>query len=322
MEGFDPSFTTPEEYILGITREIWEDRGIATLHRYYAPDVIVRAPGGKVVGNEGVIAATMATLAEFPDRQLLGEDVIWSDDGEGGFLSSHRIISYATHSGDGVYGSASGSRLRYRIIGDCATSRNQIYDEWIIRDQGAIVRQLGHDPRDFAQAQIELEGGYDVASAPEDSWADPASRYRSGGNDHDAGKQYGQLLSSIMAADFAAIEANYDRAVQAELPGGVTVHGRPDVETFWIGLRSAFPDARFEIHHQIGRTDPSMPPRAALRWTLRGVHSGWGRFGRPSGAEVTVMGLSHAEYGPWGLRREWVLFDETAIWKQILLHQG
>ncbi len=322
MEGFDPSFTTPEEYILGITKEIWEDRGIATLHRYYAPDVIVRSPAGNVEGNQAVIAATMATLAEIPDRQLLGEDVIWSDDGQGGFLSSHRIISTGTHTGDGVYGPATGTRFRYRIIGDCATRNNQIYDEWIIRDQGAIVRQLGLDPADHARRQIEDEGGYEKASAPQDGWFEPSSRYQARGNDHDAGKQYGQLLSSIMAADFAAIEANYDRAVQAELPGGVTVYGWPDVEAFWLGLRSSFPDARFEIHHQIGRSDAGQSPRAALRWTLRGTHSGWGRFGQPSGADVTVMGLSHAEFGPWGLRREWVIFDETAIWKQIILHQG
>jgi hypothetical protein len=32
--------------------------------------------------------------------------------------------------------------------------------------------------------------------------------------------------------------------------------------------------------------------------------------------------MSHAEFGPRGLRREWVLFDETAIWKQILLKTG
>jgi hypothetical protein len=37
---------------------------------------------------------------------------------------------------------------------------------------------------------------------------------------------------------------------------------------------------------------------------------------------VHVMGISHAEFGPWGLRREYTLFDETAIWKQIALKTG
>ena len=39
------------------------------------------------------------------------------------------------------------------------------------------------------------------------------------------------------------------------------------------------------------------------------------------------MGLSHAEFGPFGpdgtgLRREFALIDDIAIWKQILLHTG
>ena len=65
-----------------------------------------------------------------------------------------------------------------------------------------------------------------------------------------------------------------------------------------------------------------MPPRASVRWSLQGKHSGWGAFGRPTGADVHVMGLTHAEFGPWGLRREFTLIDETAIWKQILLETG
>jgi hypothetical protein len=68
--------------------------------------------------------------------------------------------------------------------------------------------------------------------------------------------------------------------------------------------------------------EPNMPPRAALRWSLTGKHDGWGTFGAPTGAEVYVMGISHAEFGPRGLRREWTLYDETAIWMQILAHQG
>ena len=132
MKGFDPKWRDFQDYILGITAEIWEGRGIATLHHYYAPDIPVRSPGSMVIGNQGVIAATMATLSEFPDRRLLGEDVIWSGSPEEGMLSSHRILSTATHSGDGVYGNATGQTLCYRIIADCHAINNQINDEWLI----------------------------------------------------------------------------------------------------------------------------------------------------------------------------------------------
>ena len=121
MKGFDPKFKDFPDYIVGITKEIWEDRGIATLHRYYSDDIVVRSPGSVVLGNQSVIAATMATLAEFPDRQLFGEDVIWSGDPDAGMLSSHRILSTATHDGGGVYGPASGRKLSYRILADCPT---------------------------------------------------------------------------------------------------------------------------------------------------------------------------------------------------------
>ena len=128
MKGFDQKFRDLPDYIIGITREIWEDRGIATLRRYYGAEIAVRSPAAVVIGNEGVIAATMATLAEFPDRTLLGEDVIWSGDEESGFLSSHRLLSTATHAGDGAYGAATGRQLRYRIIADCFARDNQISD--------------------------------------------------------------------------------------------------------------------------------------------------------------------------------------------------
>jgi hypothetical protein len=84
----------------------------------------VRSPGSVVVGNQDVIAATMATLHEFPDRTLLGEDVIWSGTPETGMLSSHRLLSTATHSGEGVYGKATGKRLIYRIHADCHAKDN------------------------------------------------------------------------------------------------------------------------------------------------------------------------------------------------------
>lgn len=323
LKGFDSKWKDFPDYILGVTKEIWEDRGIATLNHYYAPDIIVRSPASIVTGNQGVIAATMSTIAEFPDRQLLGEDVIWSGSAEkGDLLSSHRLLSTATHARAGIYGDATGKKLVYRIIADCAARDNQIYDEWLIRDQGAIVRELGFEPKAYAADIIRREGGPERCVKPLTPATDRHGPYGGKGNDHPVGHQYADLLTRIMNADMAAVGAEYDRACQIELPGGRTGHGRPDADQFWMGLRAALPNARFEIHHRIGRDDPGFAPRAALRWSLQGIHEGWGAFGEPSGAEIYVLAISHAEFGPWGLRREYVLFDETAIWKQILLKTG
>jgi len=63
-----------------------------------------------------------------------------------------------------------------------------------------------------------------------------------------------------------------------------------------------------------------MSPRAAIRWSVSGHHEGTGRFGVPSGAPIYIMGITHAEFGPWGLRRDYTLFDDVSVWKQIHLH--
>ena len=322
MKGFDPKWNDFPDYIYGITREIWEERGIATLHHYYSDDIPVRSPGSVVRGNQGVIGATMATLAEFPDRRLLGEDVIWSGSPEEGMLSSHRIFSTATHTGDGVYGRATGKTLGYRIIADCHAINNQINDEWLIRDQGAIVRQLGLDPKAYAADLIEREGGAANCVKPFTPEIDIEGPYKGRGNDNEWGAKYADILSRIMGADMAVIPQAYDEGCQLELPGGITAHGHDAADNFWMGLRASFPNATFTIEHQIGRNDDLMPPRAAIRWGLYGKHEGWGSFGVPTGADVYIMGACHAEFGLRGLRREYVLFDETAIWKQIILKTG
>ena len=70
MQGFDKKFKDFPDYILGITNEIWEQRGIETLNHYYSDDIIVRSPECIVIGNKKVINATKNTLKEFPDRDI------------------------------------------------------------------------------------------------------------------------------------------------------------------------------------------------------------------------------------------------------------
>jgi hypothetical protein len=327
MKGFSNRWKDFPDYILGITEEIWEQRGLATLHHYYAADIPVRTPMGVAVGNQGVIASTMATLHEFPDRQLFGEDVIWSGNDESGYLSSHRIISTGTHSADGYFGAATGKQFRIRIIADCAAKADTIYDEWLVRDNGGIARQLGTEPKHFARRLIDIEGGPEKAARPFTPEIDVQGQYLAKGNDNAWGQRYADTLTRIMQADFAHGLAAYDRAAIGEIPGARSLLGGRNLLDAWLALRSAFPSAIFTIHHRIGMEGGMLSPRAAIRWSLDGTHDGWGMFGRPTGARVHVMGMAHAEYGPFGpegvgLRREYVLFDEIAIWKQILLQTG
>ena len=101
MKGFDKKYKSFPDYILKITKQIWEGKDVNSIANYYTEDIPVRSPFGVTYGNKPVIDATFATLREFPNRQLLGEDIIWNKDAEDGYHSSHRILSKGTHLGDG-----------------------------------------------------------------------------------------------------------------------------------------------------------------------------------------------------------------------------
>ena len=317
MKGFDDQYSDLTDYVLKCTAQIWEGRDIAALDWHYADDLIVRTPAGITHGNGAGKTATMATLAEFPDRQLLGEDVIWSGDEDAGFLSSHRLVSTATHHG-GAFGPASGTTVVFRTVADTFCRENRIWDEWLIRDNAAIAVQLGQSPESAARAMIAA-GDKSVPLTPENDVPGP---YVGTGNDNEWGEKHAAILRRIMKADLSVIPAEYDRACHLSLPCGEDTYGWSGADKFWMSLRSALPTAEFKIDHQIGRDDPMHCPRSAIRWSLTGRHEGWGRYGAPTGAVIHVMGVSHVEFGPRGLRRETTIFDDIAIWKQILMQTG
>jgi predicted ester cyclase len=327
MEGFDIKYKDLPDYILKITHQIWEEKDVESINQYYAKGMPTRSPQGVIYGAEPVVKATYATLKEFPDRQLLGEDVIWVGNDDEGYFSSHRIFTRATHANLGVYGEPTGKKLSYRVIADCASRNNQVYDEWLVRDQGAIVRQLGLDPQKYADKLIQEEGGIDKCSVPFNQ--DTPNDVPSDGiyiaptiSKENTGIRYAEILKQIFNNESNAIEKNYDRAIQQEQPGGFTGHGREEISTFWNTFISAFPDSKFTIEHISFTEEKDQAKKAAIRWSLIGSHSGNGNFGNPSNTPVYVMGISHAEFGPRGIKNEWVLFDETIIWKQILMKTG
>ena len=317
-------YTDFPSFILGITEDIWEGRHIDLLHTAYRDDIIVRSPSAVTRGNRAVISATRQTLSEFPDRRLLGEDVIWHRAGDDSWYSSHRLYCTATHLGHGIFGAPTGRRLAYRVIADCHARSHpdlgwQIDDEWLVRDFAGILSHMGMTSRDYAETwcaqQRAQTGQVEVDGFPPESV--PEGPYQGSGDDAPCGARYEELLRRIMQDEFAVIAADYDPACQLELPGHVTAHGIAAAERFWLGLRSSFPDAAFRVVHRISGNDPDHCPRAAVRWSLDGIHAGAGMFGDPSGQRVSIMGISHAEFGPRGLKREFILFDEVAVWKQI-----
>ena len=320
MEGFDPTGRGFPDDLMALRRALWERRRFAeTLPAALHPRVVLRDAGGILHGPAAVAAAALEQVAGSPDQRQLGEDVIWTGSEALGHVGSMRTLVLGHDSHPGLFGAPTGAALRHRVMAEVYAKGGRISEIWQVTDTGAILRARGETPEAFARARLAT---LDPDTQPFTPEIDSPSAYTGAGTTDGWASAFADLLDGVMQGGFSAIPDQYDRACQVSYPGGAEAHGADAAEAFWLGLRAAFPSAEFAVHHRIGMEEPLLPPRAALRWSLTGRHEGFGPFGPPSGAQVHVMGLSHAEFGPRGLRREWTLFDETAVWLQIALGGG
>ena len=322
MKGFDKKYQDFPDFILKITKQIWEGKDVESIAKFYTDDIPVISPFGITYGNKPVIESTYKTLKEFPDRQLLGEDVIWNGDDKNGYHSSHRILSKGTHLGEGFYGKPSGKEIYYRVIADCACRDNQVYDEWIVRDQGAMVRQIGYSPEEFAMITIEKEGGFNNAKEVLNKLdLKPSNYHPIAVKTNSAGEKYSKILNKIFTNEYDF--KDYDRATNIYWPGNKLGHGREDVIKLWNSLKNILSEKKFKIEHVGYLDEPNRKPRASIRWSLEGVHSEDSKdYGKKTNSSLTIIGINHAELNSNGVTKEWVLFDEVAIWKQILMNKN
>ena len=162
----------------------------------------------------------------------------------------HRILSKGTHLGDGSYGKPTGKDIYYRVIADCACKNNQVYDEWIVRDQGAMVRQIGFTPKDFAQMLIDKEGGVEKAKQLFNSSSEMKSDYKQGiVPNESAGGNYSKILKNIFKNNYNFSE--YARAATIYWPGNKIGHGREDIIKFWNTLKNTFSNIKFSVEHLV-----------------------------------------------------------------------
>jgi len=322
MENFAPESKSPEQYIIDITYQIWEERGIGRIRDWYAAEGPVRTPHGVTRSVEAVVQSTLATLHEFPDRQLLPEDIIIGDF-ENEFLSSHRVRSTATHLGEGAFGLATHRPIVMLTIADCLCRENQVVDEWLVRDQAGIARQLGLDPAQHGTT-LGLKNPEQYTVGNETfikRWDSPDGLTILG--DQALADRIIQTYDTIWnRKNLNIIDENYDRAIRFEGPTGELHYGPYPTSNFLNSMLASIPDGRFEPHHVIVRQDPEKAVRVALRWSYAGTHSGRGRYGDPTQIPLTILGISHFELRYGKIVNEWFCIDETALYAQIAAYQA
>ena len=260
------SYQSVPDFIYGITREIWEDRGIGgKLDRYYAPDILLRAATGFTGSNQGVTAQTLQTLHQFPNRQLVGEDVVWTAHDDGSFLSSHRLTSVMTHTGDGILGRAQGRVVRSRIIADCWVRDQVVLEEWLVRDQAAFARCLGLEPRALAQDMVEREQRQGLPISFFLPTHDKPGKFTpSIQDDETVAAVLKQLVRLWHRKETAAIRDLYFHGAAFHAPGGDVLYGHRDIDTFVLGYLASFPDATYRVESALVNRESERPVRIAL----------------------------------------------------------
>lgn len=311
------------DYILGITFEIWEQRQIQKILQYYSKDVTVYSLDGITRSAEQMVVQTREMLSAFPDRLLIGDDVIWTGTTQRGF-SSHRVYSPMTHLGDTAHGAASGRSVQIMNIADCEIRNGVITREWLMRDNLALLSQLGLDPlqaarnacRDFdpsLEAWLASEFKRVFESVPQGEARVPVTCQ--GTDTEFADAVLGNLWTR---GDQAALETIYAPYCVLHRAPVRTVSGREPILAHYAGWRRAFPDARLSIDHACSLPCHGEERHMAVRWSVAGHHEDAFAACQPTGRPVLVLGATHWRILEGRIIREWTVFDELALMTQVL----
>ncbi|MGB0905620.1 MAG: hypothetical protein ACPGVJ_12050, partial [Mangrovicoccus sp.] len=168
MLGFDRKWKELPDFITGVSREFWDARGLAEACKtFYDPEITQISPQGEMNGTKNVARAALSVIHELPELSTLCEDIIWTGERRKGFASSHRQLCRTNPSAAGPFGKAAQEPLTFRTIVDSSVKNNIISKEWLVRDYGAVVRQMGMRADKWALGKLE-SGQMQGLLSPED----------------------------------------------------------------------------------------------------------------------------------------------------------
>ncbi|MBV9812832.1 MAG: ester cyclase, partial [Acetobacteraceae bacterium] len=253
----------------------------------------------------------------------------WEQRGPDGFISSHRVLKTGTHSGHWTYGPPTGRDFVSRTVAHCLVQDNKIVEEWLVRDEWAVLETLGLDPYKVAGdlAARSPVTATALAAAPDTGAfagriADPV---RAGISGHRPPCH--QRLCDMVLGYFEDVwnRRRFDLAPnyvsERIVCHGVRMRRVQNMTPYQLGiidLLATFPDAKLEVRDLAVCEGPELGTRVAAIWVLRGSYSGVPTYGPPTDAPVHILGATHFEFDGERVLREWRLYDELAVLTQII----
>ncbi|MBP7339385.1 ester cyclase [Niveispirillum sp.] len=322
LNGYQECYSDIVHYIAYCTHRIWAEKGIGLIYDHYDPACLVHTPYGTSAGVDDVVASTLQMMQAFPDRSSRLVNVAWCGDDRQGFYTSHLGQSRMTNLGPSAYGPATGRKVSIRHIADCESVANRITREWLVRDNGALVRQIGLDPHEVAKkmAAAELARGADPVrhglTERDPGQRLPVSRYLPAAN-VSAEERLRVMFHEIWnARRLDRLKEFYAPNAYVHTAPGRDIQGLNGITWQIIRLLAAMPNAAISFDHfcDVQETDGYI---AAVRWTLNGTHTGNGMFGGPSGNPVSILGMSHFRFEGDLIVQEWTVWDEISVLMQV-----
>lgn len=314
-------YPDPETYILDWTDRIWLRHGIGLIPEMYAADLVVHEADHDVHGAAEVVRRSIMTRASFPERSGIGEDVVWEPRGPAAFVSYHRILHTGTQDEVSAYGPPTTSNFVGDGIAVCLVRDAMVVEEWVVRDEYAMVQQLGFDPVSIARERAAAAGpstSHDrsrFGPAPDD----PLRRGESGARPATTSEEVAvveDLFALANARHLHRLDDVVHRDVVIRTPRGRTAVREDGYRRELTRLLGPFPDARMELRDIAHHVGPAGPRVSAL-WRLVGTYSGIPLYGPVTGTPIEILGISSYEFQEGRIRREWRVHNDIAVHTQV-----
>jgi hypothetical protein len=329
LKGFDEEFIDIVDYIIRITHRIWEQKNVGLCYRYYADICPVYTLGNYSECVEQVVQNTLKTIAAFPDRSLIGKNVIWSENQDDSYYSSHLITSIMTNSGNSEFGPATNKTGSVITIADCVCYENKVIKEWLVRDNSFLVKQLGIDvidaairfatqtPHEAFQPWIESE----YKRVSETKHREDKLVQKESWSTKDFAHAWIQTIFN--QKQFSKLQEFYHIAAQQQWPGGRMSTGIAQISGTLIQWLAQCSDAKVTVDHiaDVAFEDDCID--IAIRWSVAGSYMpDKDRLAALKGLPFFVLGVSHLRIKDQRIINEITVFDEVALYANLIRESG
>jgi predicted ester cyclase len=325
LKGFEEDYIDIIDYIVRITTRIWEEGGIGRIYDYYRYNSRVHNDTGWRYGNDIIVADTVGTINAFPNFRGYAEEIIWAGNDEVGFYTSHRALMVAHNTGYSQYGPPTGKKVAVWCIANCVSLENEIYEEYVLYNTSAILKQLGYNL--FEKAR-ELAPYTDLSGLKDPSFGEP---------DRLPGHGKPPIIPAKTSSEFDVddfLRRAYHEIWNWRLLNklysyyatNAKVHGPTDREYYGLGafksfilsMLAMFPDLALHIDEIYWMGNEQEGFRSNARWSMVGTHRGPGIYGEPTGKQVVIWGISQHVIKNGKIQEEWMLFNEFAVLQQLV----